>query len=348
MAAGIGTLAVSFHGGATLPGINNVYAFSQGKAGRVMLGAPNAPDPGTMPVLSELRAFVASSDGSFLFVANGSKERNQVLRFTAGATGEPPWVFHDVYASDGLAHPFDLVHGFDGSLFVSNQDTDTVTCHATAGGPATTFATGFSAVRGLAFDGTYLYVADVGADTVSVYDGTGAKVGTIDVKRPVHLLFDASGWLWIGSERGKVAAARSQAVRRPRRRPPRRGVRLRHHQGAGRRRRQGGPRREHRPRSHGGPLPRRRPDDEERHAPRRQPRRAPHPRLPDRPLASLPVVEPTDLEDRVGQRHAAGRSRVRRRHRLALRRTAGQAGWAAGKVQLPSRTSGRGWYRRTA
>src|SRR6478735_8656934 len=108
MVAGIGTLAVSFHGGATLPGINNVYAFSHGKAGRVMLGAPNAPDPGLMPALSELRSFVATSDGSFLFVANGSKERSQVLRFTAGATGEPPWVFHDVYASEGLAHPFDL------------------------------------------------------------------------------------------------------------------------------------------------------------------------------------------------------------------------------------------------
>ena len=205
MVAGIGTLAVSFHGGATLPGINNVYAFSHGKAGRVMLGTPNAPDPGLMPALSELRSFVASSDGSFLFVANGSKERSQVVRFTAGASGEPPWVFHDVYASEGLAHPFDLVHGFDGSLFVSNQDTNAVTCHASAGGPATTFATGFSEVRGLAFDGTHLYVADVGADTVSVYDGTGAKVGTLDVKRPVHLLFDG-GWLWIGSERGKVAA----------------------------------------------------------------------------------------------------------------------------------------------
>ena len=87
MVAGIGTLAVSFHGGATLPGINNVYAFSHGKAGRVMLGAPNAPDPGLMPALSELRAFVASSDGSFLFVANGSKDRNQVVRFTAGCDG---------------------------------------------------------------------------------------------------------------------------------------------------------------------------------------------------------------------------------------------------------------------
>ena len=86
--------------GRNASGINNVYAFSQGKAGRVMLGAPNAPDPGLMPALSELRAFVVSSDGSFLFVANGSKDRNQVVRFTAGSTGEPVWVFHDVYASE--------------------------------------------------------------------------------------------------------------------------------------------------------------------------------------------------------------------------------------------------------
>jgi len=44
-----------------------------------------------MPALSELRAFVPSGDGSFLFVANGSKDRNQALRFTPGSTGEPPW-----------------------------------------------------------------------------------------------------------------------------------------------------------------------------------------------------------------------------------------------------------------
>jgi DNA-binding beta-propeller fold protein YncE len=204
--AEFGTLAVSFHGGATLPGINNVYAFA-GEPGRLMLGAPNSPDAGMMPALSELRAFVPSGDGTYLFVANGSKERNQVLRFTRGSAGEPPWIFHDVYASDGLSHPFDVVVGFDGNVFVSNQDTDTVTRHTSPGGPATTFAAGFREVRGLAFDGTHLYVADVGADSVAIYDSTGATVGTIDVKRPVHLLIDASGWLWIGSERGKDTAS---------------------------------------------------------------------------------------------------------------------------------------------
>jgi len=207
VSAGIGTLAVGFHGGATLPGINNVYTFSDGGAGRLLLGAANSPDPGMMPALSELRAFVPSGDGSFLFVANGSKDRNQVLRFTPGSTGEPPWVFYDVFASDGLSHPFDVVIGFDGDVFVSNQDTNTVTRHSTPGGPATTFASGFTEVRGLAFDGTYLYVADVGGDTLGIYDGTGASAGPVDVKRPVHLLLDASGWLWIGSERGKVAAS---------------------------------------------------------------------------------------------------------------------------------------------
>jgi DNA-binding beta-propeller fold protein YncE len=204
--AAIGTLAVGFHGGAALPGINNVYAFTTGKPGHLLLGAANSPDPGMMPALSELRAFVPSGDGSFLFVANGSKDRNQVLRFTRGSAGEPAWVFLDVYASDGLSHPFDVVVGFGGDLFVSNQDTNTVTRHA-APGPATTFVEGFKEVRGLAYDGTHLYVADVGGDTVGVYDGSGTCVGTLDVKRPVHLLLATSGWLWIGSERGKVASS---------------------------------------------------------------------------------------------------------------------------------------------
>jgi hypothetical protein len=206
---GIGTLAVGFHGGATLPGINNVYTFAEGGAGRLVLGALNAPDPGMMPALSELRAFVPSDDGAFLFVANGSKERNQVLRFTPGTSGEPPWVFHDVYAADGLSHPFDIVVGFGGDLFVSNQDTNTVTRHSTPGGQATTFADGFTEVRGLAFDGTYLYVADVGGDTLGIYDesdGSGVLAGTVSVKRPVHLLVDTNGWLWIGSEQGKDKA----------------------------------------------------------------------------------------------------------------------------------------------
>jgi DNA-binding beta-propeller fold protein YncE len=203
--AGIGTLAVGFHGGATLPGINNVYAFASGKPGQLLLGAANSPDPGMMPALSELRAFVPSADGSFLLVANGSKDRNQVLRFARGSTGEPAWVFHDVYASDGLSHPFDVVVGFGGDLFVSNQDTNTVTRHSTRGS-ATTFVDGFKEVRGLAYDGTYLYVADVGGDTVGLYDGSATSVGTLDVKRPVHLLLATSGWLWIGSERGNVAS----------------------------------------------------------------------------------------------------------------------------------------------
>ena len=63
-------------------------------------------------------------------------------------------------------------------------------------------------MRGLAFDGTYLYVADVGGDTLGIYDGSGASVGTVDVKRPVHLLLDTSG-----SMAEDIGLARTAAIR---------------------------------------------------------------------------------------------------------------------------------------
>jgi hypothetical protein len=201
MGSSIGTLAISFHGGATLPGVNNLYAFPPTGGGRLLLGASRSPSPGMMPELSELRAFLPSLDGSFLYVANGSKNQNQVLRFARGSAGDAPWVFHDVYAADGLEHPFDLVFGWDGTLFVSNQDSNEVTTYDTAGEPGPLSITGLTKVRGLAFDGTYLYVADAGDDAVKVYDATGTCRRSIAVKRPVHLLYDGARWLWIGSER---------------------------------------------------------------------------------------------------------------------------------------------------
>jgi hypothetical protein len=122
--------------------------------------------------------------------------------FRRGSTGEAPWVFDDVFASDGLAHPFDLAFGSDGTLFVSNQDSNEVTTYDTAGNCGSLcIDPGFKKVRGLAFHGTYLYVADAGGDAVTVYDGSGTCVRSIHVKRPVHLLCDTAGWLWIGSER---------------------------------------------------------------------------------------------------------------------------------------------------
>jgi hypothetical protein len=55
-------------------------------------------------------------------------------------------------------------------------------------------------VRGLAFDGTYLYVAESGAGVVRALDASQRQAAAIAVDQPVHLLFDGARWLYIGSE----------------------------------------------------------------------------------------------------------------------------------------------------
>ena len=260
-----------------------------------MLGAPNRPHPGLMPALSELRS--VRRHRRWLVPV-----RCQRLEGT-----QPGASFHrrrEWRASVGLPRRVRVrracppvrhgsrVRRFPVRLQPGHQRRDAV--HA-SGGPSRPQPSPRGSARSVVWPSTepHLYVADVGADTVSVYDGTGAKLGTLDVKRPVHLLFDAGGWLWIGSERGKVAAGAAT--------PPgahgdddhhdavyaydtaevrsetsskwstARALALDHTAGlclvAG-------------------------PTTKTCHAPRGQPRRSPHPRLPDRPLAPLAVVEP--------------------------------------------------------
>lgn len=186
-------MVVSFHGGdASKPApVNGLATFQLG---------------GSLPGLRELRGFVVGPDGS-LYVVNGYKDNSLILRFTAPSAGWPVSFVQD-YATDHLKHPFDLAFGPDGHLYVSNQDSNDVTRYE---GPADqhpgtykgTFLSGFGAVRGLANDGTYWYVADekggpsqTGA--VIAYDQSGSQAGSIAVADPVHLLY-SGGYIYIGS-----------------------------------------------------------------------------------------------------------------------------------------------------
>lgn len=69
------------------------------------------------------------------------------------------------------------------------------------------FAKGFTTLRGIATDSDYWYVADEGDSsknnlgTVWIYDTKGNKQpNSLTIKQPVHLLYDGSQYLYVGSE----------------------------------------------------------------------------------------------------------------------------------------------------
>jgi len=190
---------VSFHGGSGAGAINDLIAFPAGEPAYELLST--ATPSAVVHPLKELRKFLLDQPGEHLYVANGSKDLNQVLRFGPPVEEGKQWRYECVYASRGLSHPFDLVWGFGGALFVSNQDTNEVTSFDSQGAEGAKFASGFKAVRGLAYDGSRLYVADSGDDRIRAFDADGNEVGHAKAKQPVHLLWDADhGWLLIGSE----------------------------------------------------------------------------------------------------------------------------------------------------
>lgn len=201
------TVFVSFHGGSSATSVNNIIAFPDSGTPYAVLAPSTTPAFGVLPALRELRGFMLSSSGEHLYVANGSKDTSQVLRFHASPAPGTTWTFKDVYADKGLAHPFDLTTGFDGHLYVSNQDTNTVTAYSGHGSEPSTFMRGLKKVRGIAFDGKHLYIADAGADSVTAYDRAAKPVGAVQVNSPVHLLYDGSRWLYVGSETANAVVA---------------------------------------------------------------------------------------------------------------------------------------------
>ena len=204
------TLYVSFRGeyptaadGGTKPApiirpIENIVAFPEGQASSDILQPPSDPSI----ELRELRGFLFL-DGS-LYVANGYKDQHQVLRFTP-AQQQGQWQYDATVAAASLQHPFDVITGFDGALFVSSQDDNKVTVYGAAEPAGAVFLSGFSALRGLAYDGTYLYVADSGGEGkpgyVGIYDQNAGSHGQLPIAQPVHLLYESTyGWLFIGDE----------------------------------------------------------------------------------------------------------------------------------------------------
>ncbi|MGH2396904.1 MAG: hypothetical protein ACRDFW_07930 [bacterium] len=111
-----------------------------------------------------------------------------------------------------LSHPFCAVFSADGHLYVSNQDTNEITYYEGPGmkNPGKVkgvFASGFTTLRGIATDSDYWYVADEGDSSNNIpgavwfYDTKGNKQpNSLTVTQPVHLLYDASQYLYIGSE----------------------------------------------------------------------------------------------------------------------------------------------------
>ncbi|MFM9107658.1 MAG: hypothetical protein ACKOWF_13280 [Chloroflexota bacterium] len=238
------TWYLSFHGGDDPGDRNNIHRYDA--AGRHLgkaLAHEGLPDG---LALRELRGFVFGPDGD-LYVANAWKGQSQILRFAGKPGADGRHAFRGVFieqrrADPGLAHPFDVAFGPDGSLFVPSQDSDIVgryygpaaadgapgapmphppaIAHLAGSLPPGAFvpshrhaADGLKAVRHAIFgaDGA-LYVADRDRDAVNRYDReSGALTRSYRHGRlaaPVHLLpWPERDALLVGSrDRGTVIA----------------------------------------------------------------------------------------------------------------------------------------------
>ena len=202
----------------------NVHCFgADGTAMGVVLGAA----PAELGQLQDLRGILRLADGTMLVIA-AWKNNTQVVQYSAAdASGQRAFV--GVFCANSatnplLLHPYCLAVGPDGSIYASNQDSNTVTRYgapgsANAGLPCAgdnalqTAANaglvvpsrdmrsdGIKAVRGIAFgpDGK-LYVADRGKGEVSRWNATTATREAVlltkkdGLETPIQLLFSADG-----------------------------------------------------------------------------------------------------------------------------------------------------------
>jgi len=209
-------LMVTFHGGSSRTSINNVGIFSvaddhaQPVDPFYALRPSRGTSLGALPALAELRRMVMAADGTLL-VANGYKDFSQLLQFSPSST-PASFEFASVYASDQLHHPFDALFAFGNDLYVSNQDADlkkskspAITFYSTSGANGQVFLAEqtFRALRGLAYDGNYLYVADAGGNEDGAFygfDASGRKKVSHALEQPVHLLYDGTRYVYIGDE----------------------------------------------------------------------------------------------------------------------------------------------------
>jgi|GEM_PF-1975840 len=179
-----------------------------------------------------------------LLLVSANLDNTRLLRYGA-PTADGMLPFNSVFASKKLTDP-DLVHsyaiavGADGTVYASNQDTDTVTRYFGIGSPhpgqpipvpsqieglglpvgtivprAQVSPQGITQIRGIAIgaDGL-LYVCDRGASQVIAFDPTtGLRKGVIadasnHLKHPIQLLFAPDGFTLYLTDNGVPAIFR--------------------------------------------------------------------------------------------------------------------------------------------
>ncbi len=205
-------------------GADNILGFgSDGSAKGSVLGAA----PASIGQVHGLRGVLPLADGTILVIA-AWKENTQVLQYgKPAANGTRPFMSVFTSHSDSnplLLHPYCLAQASDGTIYASNQDSNTVSRYGAPGsanagvplgrdGSAQSGATagmiipsqtmqsdGIKMVRGIAFgpDGK-LYISDRGQGEVSRWDVTaGTREATVlakkhDLKTPIQLLFSSDG-----------------------------------------------------------------------------------------------------------------------------------------------------------
>ncbi|HZO94571.1 MAG TPA: hypothetical protein VFB22_12520 [Candidatus Baltobacteraceae bacterium] len=194
---------ITFHG--STGGVSNVQTYTTSGVAEstalLMTGAAGEP------ALDELRGFLFASAG--VLVANASGNDSSVVAFTPPSPGQ--WGFSSgAFITDKLTHPFDLTPAFNGDIYVSNQShkgkggNDITYYHPKTGDYKGTFAQGFTELRGLAYDGTYLYAADTGAGIVTAYDDKGNAKAQITVDDADHLFYDGTRYLYIAGEKAGI------------------------------------------------------------------------------------------------------------------------------------------------
>ncbi len=195
------SLAVSFHGGRGKQSINNLQLFPGNKA---LLADKHVE-------LNELRGFTLGPPGDAgLYVTVANEEVSQILRFDAPSRAGGQYTNGRIFASSHMHHPFAARFGPDGNLYVSNQDESTdgqikITVYDPFGKHIRDFAGGFKRLRAIMWAGNTLYAADKkggkhGNGAIIPYDRDGKAGPLIEVSAPVHLDYDGSRFLYIGSE----------------------------------------------------------------------------------------------------------------------------------------------------
>ncbi|MBM4006994.1 MAG: hypothetical protein FJ292_05445 [Planctomycetes bacterium] len=195
----------------------------KGPVNQPLADGPGGPAPHSMRGLTPL------PDGGFLAV-NAFMKDTRILRFgPKDAQGQYPFVGNFTVlgpANPAMVHAYQMAIGADGQVYVSNQDSNTVTRYVGVGQPnagqplsppvsmshladlrpgvivpnAKTSPEGLVEVRGIAFgpDGL-LYACDRSGSRVSGYDTTtGRRVKVLadeshGLKHPIQVLFASDG-----------------------------------------------------------------------------------------------------------------------------------------------------------